>query len=144
GGRKINRHGFRSDVLATNKIQQASVAGAQVKGSTSRRRNELEQRRLAFLAMGNRVGTFEIVAGVLVRGPEIDGLGVMRRKTRHPNIDRLLAAFFRDDAKRPQRSQLSQTHGSVQPANPLPEGFPCAAISSPCCSQPSPCRLPHT
>ena len=85
GGRKINSHGFSSDLLATNKIQQASVAGAQVKDSTSRRRNELEQRRLAFLAMANRVGTFEIVAGVVVRGPEIDGLGGHVKKDATPH-----------------------------------------------------------
>ena len=58
-----------------HQTQQASVTGAQIEDSARRRGNEFEQRRLALLAVGNRVGAFEIVAGVVVRSPEIDGLG---------------------------------------------------------------------
>jgi hypothetical protein len=58
-----------------HQTQQASVTGAQIKDSARRRRNEFEQRRLAFLTVGNRIGTLEIVAGVVVRSPEIDGSG---------------------------------------------------------------------
>jgi hypothetical protein len=40
-----------------------------------RRRDEFEQYRLALLAVGDGVSACEIVAGVLIGGPEIDGLG---------------------------------------------------------------------
>jgi hypothetical protein len=58
-----------------NEAQQASVARAQIQDSAYGARYEFEQSGLALLTMGDRVGASEIVAGMFVRGPEIDGLG---------------------------------------------------------------------
>jgi hypothetical protein len=58
----------------SNQIQQPPVPGTQVQNLPRARGNKFQQRQLPFATMGNRVSPFQVVAGVLIRGPEIDGL----------------------------------------------------------------------
>jgi hypothetical protein len=61
-------------VLAPDQAKRAAVTGAQAKDSARCARNEVEQRRFALAPVGNGVGALQMVARVLVRSPEIDGL----------------------------------------------------------------------
>src|ERR1039457_14971 len=64
-GREVNGDGFRVRMIAFYQGQQSSVSSAQIENAARGWGNELEQRRFAFRAMRNRVGSFEVVEGVI-------------------------------------------------------------------------------
>jgi len=74
GHREIDGRGFGLGVLAPDQAKQAAVTGAQVKASARCARNEVGRRRFALAPVGNGVGALQMVARLLVRSPEIDGL----------------------------------------------------------------------
>src|ERR1700686_1414948 len=75
GWREVDGYTLHVRAFLPDQAQQASVARAQIQDSAYGVRYEFEQSGLAILTMGDRVGAFEIVAGMFVRGPEIDGFG---------------------------------------------------------------------
>jgi hypothetical protein len=80
GWRKVDGHCLGVRVFApyqflSNQSQQASVASAKIKDPPRVRRDELKQRRFPLAAMRNGVGSFQIVARMVGRSPQIDGLG---------------------------------------------------------------------
>jgi hypothetical protein len=75
GRREVDCDGFRVRMLTFHQGQQSSISRTQVENAACGLGNKLQQRRFAFCAMRNRIGSFEIVEGVIGSGPEIDGHG---------------------------------------------------------------------
>ena len=64
-------------MLAFCRRQQSSGSGTQIENAAGGLGNELEQRRFAFCAMRNGVGSFEVVERVIGSGLEIDRHGTV-------------------------------------------------------------------
>jgi hypothetical protein len=75
GRRKVQRHGISFRICLPHKRKQAPVSRAQIKNASHIRQNEFQQRCFSFRAMGNKVCTLQILAGVLARSPQIDRFG---------------------------------------------------------------------
>lgn len=73
GRREVDGDRFRIRMLTLHQRQQPSISCTQIENAARGLRNELEQRRFAFRAMRNAVGSLEVVEGVIGSGPEIDG-----------------------------------------------------------------------
>jgi len=65
--REVERDRLHVRMLAFDQSQQAAIAGAKIEHSPGRGGNKFKQRRLAFAAMRNRIGTAYVIARMLGR-----------------------------------------------------------------------------
>jgi hypothetical protein len=74
-GREIDCDRVGRRMLSFHQREKASVSRTEIEYPVRALRNELEQRRFAFLAMRNRIGPLEIIEGVVGLAPKVNGHG---------------------------------------------------------------------
>jgi hypothetical protein len=74
--REINCDGLDLGSRQLDQREQTAISAAEIQHPSKRRRQELEQRRFALGAVGNRIGLGEVFERVLRCTPKIDVGGV--------------------------------------------------------------------
>jgi len=68
--REIQCHSLRLRMRSAHQCQQSAIPCTKVENTPRHRRHELEQRCLAFSAVANQVGAFQVTPDVLARTPK--------------------------------------------------------------------------